>query len=417
MLSSIVSTYSEEHGLQAEIFRYAETKGVELVDALRDHGRSFDDLIYEDSNSRTWEGESPRTLAEFGLAPHGIPLVSFFAGCGGLDLGFEAAGFTHTAAFEINELFCKTLRRNRPHWNVIGPPTNSGDVANIRETIHILQKYIAKDFDGVFVAGPPCQPFSIAANQRFSKAGDNYKRIGFANELDGCLLFDFVKLVECFRPACFVIENVPGLRDLDGGMQLAILSERLREIGYFVDEPYSLNAADYGVPQFRERLFIVGNRVGKQFALPDKARVRIGCGSVLRRDKGEAANNETRTHKLESVRRYVKLKYGERDALGRVDRLDPSVPSKVVIAGGTKGGGRSHLHPEIPRTLSVRECARLQSFPDDFLFVGSTARQFTQVGNAVPPLLAAQIGSSIAYSIFDVNQLERKRGNPIETKP
>ena len=159
-------------------------------------------------------------------------------------------------------------------------------------------------------------------------------------------------------------------------------------------------------PQFRERLFIVGNRLGRQFTPPRKARMRIGCGSVLREDRGDAVNNETRIHKLESVRRYIKLNYGERDALGRVDRLDPSIPAKAVIAGGTKGGGRSHLHPEIPRTLSVRECARLQSFPDDFEFVGSTARQFTQVGNAVPPLLAAQIGSSIARSIFDVNNRE-----------
>ena len=91
---------------------------------------------------------------------------------------------------------------------------------------------------------------------------------------------------------------------------------------------------------------------------------------------------------------------GEREQLGRVDRLDPTLPSKTVIAGGTNGGGRSHLHPEVPRTLSVRECARLQSFPDDFVFVGASARQFTQVGNAVPPVLAAQIGRSIREAYF-----------------
>ena len=80
----------------------------------------------------------------------------------------------------------------------------------------------------------------------------------------------------------------------------------------------------------------------------------------------------------------MRLDYGQRDALGRVDRLDPTLPSKTVIAGGTNGGGRSHLHPEIPRTLSVRECARLQTFPDDFIFVGASARQFTQVGKRRP---------------------------------
>lgn len=80
-----------------------------------------------------------------------------------------------------------------------------------------------------------------------------------------------------------------------------------------------------------------------------------------------------------------------RHKLGRVDRLDPAHPSKTIIAGGTAGGGRSHLHPYIPRTLSVRESARIQTFPDNYEFLGPVARQFTQVGNAVPPVLAAQL--------------------------
>lgn len=112
------------------------------------------------------------------------------------------------------------------------------------------------------------------------------------------------------------------------------------------------------------------------------------------------ANHETREHKAESILRYMLLDYGQRDQLGRVNRLDPGLPSNTVIAGGTNGGGRSHLHPEIPRTLSVRECARLQTFPDAFVFSGPAARQFTQVGNAVPPLLAAQIAASIGKSFF-----------------
>ena len=87
--------------------------------------------------------------------------------------------------------------------------------------------------------------------------------------------------------------------------------------------------------------------------------------------------------------------------LGRVDRLDHRLPSKKVIAGGTKGGGRSHLHPFSPRTLSVRECARLQTFPDNYIFTGSNARQFTQVGNAVPPLLAYKLALAIKKSVFE----------------
>src|SRR6185437_8187349 len=103
-------------------------------------------------------------------------------------------------------------------------------------------------------------------------------------------------------------------------------------------------------------------------------------------------NRVTRRHAPESIARYKTLAFGQREQLGRVDRLDPRRPSKTVIAGGSGGGGRSHLHPFIARTLSVRECARLQTFPDKFVFLGPTARQFTQVGNAVPPVLAAQMG-------------------------
>ena len=95
------------------------------------------------------------------------------------------------------------------------------------------------------------------------------------------------------------------------------------------------------------------------------------------------------------------LSYGERDQLGRVDRLDPSKPSKTVIAGGTKGGGRSHLHPYYPRTISVRECARIQTFPEEYDFLGPVARQFTQVGNAVPPLFAYKLAKALKQALFD----------------
>ena len=389
---------------QLKLIEFAQRHDVELTRALKKAERTFDDLVYENSGTKQWAGEKPKKLDDFACELNGIPFVSFFTGCGGIDLGFETAGFNHVAAFEFSELFCKTLRRNRPEWNIFGPPTSSGDVSNVDETISILQEMVALEFDGVFIGGPPCQPFSIAASQRFSKWGDNYKRVGFENEDNGNLLFSYVQLIEHFKPACFILENVTGLRDLDGGEQLTSVLERLKCSGYAIHGPVVLNAADFGVPQSRERLFVVGSKIEGSFTFPQAAEQHIGCGSVLPRDKGLAENNETRNHKLSSILRYMKLDYGKRDQLGRVDRLDPSLPAKTVIAGGTLGGGRSHLHPEIPRTLSVRECARLQTFPDDYVFVGSTARQFTQVGNAVPPVLAAQIAIAIAESVFGIRQ-------------
>lgn len=388
---------------QERIFELAMSENIELDEVLQRNGYSFDDLVYEISYEKEWRGQKPKLLDGYRVGSNGIPMVSFFTGCGGIDLGFEAAGYQHLAAFEFNELFCKTVRKNRPNWNIFGPPTHPGDVSKVDEIIHDLERIIPRNFDGIFAGGPPCQPFSIASNQRFAKSGDNFKRVGFEHKTNGNLLFNYVEIIKHFRPICFLIENVPGLRDLDGGEQLSEAIRDLESVGYNVDTPIVLNAADYGVPQFRERLFVVGSRNGKSPIYPTPSEMRYGAGSVLERSQGHVNNTETRSHKLGSVQRYYKLEYGQRDQLGRVDRLDPSIPSKTVIAGGTNGGGRSHLHPEIPRTLSVRECARLQTFPDDYVFVGPTARQFTQVGNAVPPVLAAQLGLAIASSIFRVN--------------
>lgn len=369
-------------------------------DALALAGLSIDDLVYENSKTCKWKGGSPAQVSSFRKAAGGIPIVSFFTGCGGMDLGFEAVGFEHRASFEISETFCNTLRLNRPDWRIFGPPLHSGDVSDIDSVCATLRPLVNVPFDGVFIGGPPCQPFSIASNQRFAKTGPNFKRVGFKHEGNGSLIFDFVDLVAEFKPAVFVIENVPGLRDIDGGQQLAAAIDRLQQCGYSITDPAVYDAAEYGVPQHRRRMIVIGSRMPGAFAMA-RRRQPAGAGSVLTKRMTRCAHNhETRNHKVRSVRRYMRLGYGERDHLGRVDRLNPTRPSKTVIAGGTKGGGRSHLHPEIPRTLSVRECARLQTFPDDYRFTGSTARQFTQVGNAVPPVLAAVLAECITRAYF-----------------
>lgn len=402
MLKSLIETHDGATHLdkQRQLIESAISEDRDLSDALEYEGWSYDDLIYERSNALSWRGRMTPKLDELLHPGKGIPFVSFFTGCGGMDLGLEAAGFQHVAAFEINELFCNTLRHNRPIWKVFGPPIHSGDVSNIDDTSSALSTVIKTPFEGLFVGGPPCQPFSIAANQRFARWGDNFKRTGFLHATNGNLLFDFIELVITFRPKAFVIENVPGLRDLDGGEQLASAIGKMKSAGYEVHEPFVLDASNHGVPQQRLRLFVVGSRDGGSLKLP-KAQESIGAGSVLsKRIAKRTKNSETRQHKAESILRYMKLDYGSRDQLGRVDRLNPALPSKTVIAGGTNGGGRSHLHPEIPRTLSVRECARLQTFPDEYEFIGATARQFTQVGNAVPPVLAATLGHMITEGLF-----------------
>ncbi|MFD1257011.1 DNA cytosine methyltransferase [Mucilaginibacter terrae] len=384
---------------QIELLERSEQSGDALTDILSEAGWSYNDLIYEKSNIKKHVSTNESVLDKFRLPGNSEQVVSFFTGCGGMDLGFEAVGYEHLAAFEFNELCCKTLRRNRPEWNVFGPPTHSGDVSRFEEIADAITPILTSSFDGIFIGGPPCQPFSIASNQRFSKSNDNFKRVGFSHQKNGNLLFDYIRLIMEFRPKAFVIENVPGLRDIDDGEQLSTATKLLKSAGYNVTQPFVVNAAHYGLPQQRLRLFVIGTRGGGVFKLPPPNLSKVSVGSVLSNIDG-LNNNETREHKSESVLRYMRLKYGQRDQLGRVDRLDPLLPSKTVIAGGTSGGGRSHLHPEIPRTLSVRECARIQTFPDDYLFLGPSARQFTQVGNAVPPALAAQIGQCIRESFF-----------------
>jgi len=373
------------------------SQGISLPAKLKELGLTYDDLTYLDNSRPDFPKQKFLTLSDFEEHDTEIPMVSFFSGAGGLDLGFEAMGFSHSLLVEKIPLFCETLNFNRPKWSV-----HSGDVSQKEEMISVIKKHIGtrKKFDGVFVGGPPCQPVSIAANQRFSKAGENFKRVGFAHATNGNLLFDYIELIKHFQPKVFLIENVPGLGEVDGGEQLRRAYQELEAAGYTVNQPLIIRAAFHNVPQQRVRLFIIGSRGKKTFKQPIPTDMPMACGSVFEIPLGNAANHVTREHSAESVARYMQLAYGKRDQLGRVDRLDPSKPSKTIIAGGNNGGGLSHLHPYIPRTLSVRESARIQTFPDDYIFTGPVARQFTQVGNAVPPVLGAQLAKAIKASYF-----------------
>jgi len=375
---------------------------IPLEQFLSNKGLTYEDLKYDRTRKPMESKAKALTLDGFEKTGSGIPVVSFFSGAGGVDLGFEAAGFEHVGLVEHTRLFCDTLRANRPSWAVYGPPDHRGDVSDREGMSSLLRSLIGskKRFEGVFVGGPPCQPFSIASNQRFNKNGANFKRVGFDHATNGNLLFDYVHQILELRPRVFLVENVVGLAEVDGGRQLRNAIKTLEAAGYHVQPPLILNTENYGLAQKRRRLFIIGSRVSAPFHAPPKADTWVPCGSVLGKSIRGVANHEPRNHKAASVIRYMKLFYGQRDQLGRVDRLDPNLPAKTVIAGGVSGGGRSHLHPEVPRTLTVRECARLQSFPDEYVFTGPTARQFTQVGNAVPPVIAAQLAVSIRRSYF-----------------
>jgi DNA (cytosine-5)-methyltransferase 1 len=397
VLLAVTKSEGKKIHKQKEIINRSIEEGIPFAEALEKSRWGYDNLEYLDNHRPAFPKQKYYTLDDFKEAGHDIPMVSFFSGAGGLDLGFEALGFKHSLLVEKIPLFCETLKYNRPHWEVY-----SGDVSKTEEMVAEITKHIGKQskFEGVFIGGPPCQSFSVAANQRFAKSGENFKRVGFAHETNGNLLFDYIELIKHFKPRAFLIENVPGLMEIDNGEQLATAYAALEEVGYTLNDPLVLRADHYHVPQQRIRLFVIGSRTKNKFHALQSTAQSLVCGNAFDIPIGTAENHVTRKHSAASVMRYMKLTYGSRDKLGRVDRLNPAKPSKTIIAGGTAGGGRSHLHPYIPRTLSVRESARLQTFPDDYIFTGPVARQFTQVGNAVPPLLAAQLAKAIKDSYF-----------------
>lgn len=389
---------------QNKILNQSVESGVKLSELLDRHQYNYDNLQYTDGlHFETGRNPFPpiQSIDELPIYHDGIPAVSFFSGAGGLDTGFRYAGFNNIIGIEHTELFCETLRHNNPHQIVIGPPTFEGDISKREDIAAILREHGVKEgFNGVFHGGPPCQSFSIAANQRFNKDGDNFKRTGFDDIEKGMLIFDYIWFIRQFKPLAFLIENVSGIIECDPEGRIAKALDSLRELGYDIPTPSVVDATYYGVPQHRKRWIAVGTRGHKKIELPAPSLTETPCGYIFMRSLDGVPNHITRKHNAESVIRYSKLKLGQRDHQGRVDRLDPFKPSKTVIAGGVKGGGRSHLHPFTPRTISVRECARLQTFPDDYVFTGTPARQFTQVGNAVPPMLAYHFAMAIKNAIL-----------------
>lgn len=188
-----------------------------------------------------------------------LKVISLFSGAGGLDLGFEQAGFKIAVAVEADSSCCDTLRTNRPNLAVINERIENVSTEKILKTANLEPLEAA-----LVIGGPPCQSFSLA---------------GLRKGLDddrGKLLFEFVRVVRETLPVGFVLENVKGLANWDSGRAVRLLIEELskpivhdgKEYRYSVAEPKVLNAVDYGAPQFRERIIIVGNRVGKDFSYP-----------------------------------------------------------------------------------------------------------------------------------------------------
>jgi len=340
--------------------------------------------------------------------------VDLFSGAGGFTIGFARAGLRPLAALDNDPDVVGTHRLNYPSVPIISGDAGSG------ETLDQLMAYVPSE-PFVVVGGPPCQGFSVFGKRRFSVTRGHDPREDPRNQL----VFAFVDAVARLNPRWVVMENVAGFATLDSGSFLGRVIADLRKLGYDKVQWRVLNAAHYGVPQMRRRFVLIANRTGhvipwpkkKFFAEPkDWQKPFRGIGEVIT----DLANPESErrltchvpmNHKPLLVERYRYIPEGGRLPTDQLPphlksgyrtkdvrnfshvfrRLHRDLPSITLVPGHNA----FPIHPWLDRALTVREAARIQTFPDEVEFTGSRQDQCIQVGNAFPPLLAQLIANNL----------------------
>jgi len=325
-------------------------------------------------------------------------VVELFAGAGGLALGLEQAGFETKAVLEIDKWACETLKKNRPHWNII-----QGDITKISKSG--IKKYLKDDKEiDLLSGGYPCQSFSYAGN-----------RLGI-EDTRGTLFYDYALILDELKPKIFFAENVKGLVTHDKGKTFQTMLKVFEDVGYYVVYKV-LNALDYRVAQKRQRVVIIGirkdikSKIKDKFEFPKPYKKQLTLKDILKDvpPSSCATYNEKKKEVLKYVkpggcwrdlpddvaRDYMKTTYymgGGRTGIAR--RLSWDEPGLTVLCSPSQKQ-TERCHPDELRPFSIRENARIQSFPDDWEFCGSLSQQYKQIGNAVPVNLAKEVGLSI----------------------
>ncbi len=336
-----------------------------------------------------------------------LTFIDLFSGCGGMSLGFEKAGFNNLIAIDNWNDALVTYAYNRP-----GANTFCVDLLNLKP--EEVENKIGTNSVDVIIGGPPCQGFSVAG-----------KRI--VEDERNQLYKSFVAMVEHFKPKAFVMENVPNILSIGGGMVRDAILKDFNYLGYTVSYKVLL-ASDYGVPQNRRRAIFVGLKdntfsfpektikkpVTSQDALSDLTELSLPNGtnypnepnseyqSLIRIDSKGVYNHDITIH-TEQTKRIIAMVpdggnykdlpqelWSTRKVHIAWTRLNSCRPSFTIDCGHNH-----HFHYKYNRVPTVRESARLQSFPDSFIFIGNKGSQLRQVGNAVPPLMAQQIAFSL----------------------
>ncbi|GAA3636226.1 DNA (cytosine-5-)-methyltransferase [Flavivirga jejuensis] len=334
-------------------------------------------------------------------------VLELFAGAGGLAVGMEKSGLKCVALNEIDKWACQTLRINRPHWNVL-----EGDIKEFN-----FSKY--RDSVDVVTGGFPCQAFSYAG-----------KKLGL-NDARGTLFYEFARVVKEVNPPICIGENVRGLLSHEKGKTLEGMISILDEIGYNIVPVKVLKAINYKVPQKRERLILVGVRkdISIKYEYPKPHNKVYNLKDALK--KGELFKKNV--PKSEGAK-YPQYKKEILDLIPQkgywrdlpLDLQKEYMGGSFYLGGGKTGMARrigwdepcltltcspaqkqtERCHPDETRPFTVREYARIQTFPDEWKFSGSTAQQYKQIGNAVPVNLGQEIGYSIINFLnkYSVNQ-------------
>ena len=329
-----------------------------------------------------------------------LSTIALFSGGGGLELGFAAAGFDIRVSTDIDRISCATLEKNmrgRKRFFSFHPVITE-DITNLSANELLKEGGLSEGEVDIVIGGPPCQAFSVSGQRR-----------GLADPR-GQLILEFSRIIEELNPQVFIFENVHGLTSLHNGKVLRELKKRLSMKDKYRVESQIYELAEYGIPQWRKRVFIVGSQIGSPFPrMPETHGEEEGLKPF--RTVGEAlcgmpspgkglANHRARIHGKRVSKRYQGMSFGMRDRYTRINRLDPERPSYTIVVGSDKGGGTEHIHPYEPRAVTPRESARLQTFPDWWEFDGNVRHMIRQIGNAVPPLFAAQYASHIRRHIF-----------------
>jgi len=335
-----------------------------------------------------------------------LTALSLFSGGGGLDLGLSAAGFTVKCSSDIDSFSCKTLMLNNGKKSFYKHACSiTADIRTVSASDLLEEANLSTDDISIVIGGPPCQAFSVFGQRKGMQ------------DPRGNLVWEYQRILQEVQPEAFVFENVAGLKSIHNGELYKTILEQLGDCGYVVSA-HSYQMADFGIPQFRDRLFFIGARNGNSVP-PMEATHGVGllfanrphrCVAEALRFLPEPSpecglpNHIGRVHSERIVKRYSDLAFGERDHHTRINKLHPDRPSFTIIVGSDKGGGKGHVHPFVPREVTPRESARMQTFPDWWEFYGTGRHVIRQVGNAVPPLFAALLAEHVKAHLFSAKK-------------